>query len=215
MALRGQQDSSQGGLKRPGTITLCVSCPGSTGAELLISQFGNNLGKSLVPVDKKYSKQKKKSVYLFFFLELTKAQILYEYCGTENWKLIHSCRRQIYFQRLFHQLLFLSAKWIETCSKGNWVYDSETDIKAFISEGMGFKINLIMLIVTVSNRACSNSWLSAHFQPTQLQLYSKLFSSCGFLIRLPLWGKSEEQYYFVVTVSLKLVLQLSSTLASF
>lgn len=80
---------------------------------------------------------------------------------------------------------------------------------------MEFKINLIMLIVTVSNWACSNSWLSAHFQLTQLQLYSKLYSSCGFLIRLPLWGKSEEQYYFLVTASLKLVLQLSSTLASF
>lgn len=49
----------------------------------------------------------------------------------------------------------------------------------------------------------------------RLQLYSKLFSSCGFLIRLPLWGKSEEQYYFLVTASLKLVLQLGSTLASF
>lgn len=80
---------------------------------------------------------------------------------------------------------------------------------------MGFKINLIMLIVTVSNQACSNSWLSADFQPTQVQLYSKLFFSCGFLIRLPLWDESEEQYYFVVTVSLKLVLQPSSTLASF
>lgn len=38
-------------------------------AELLISQFGNNLGKSLVPVDKKYSKWKK--ICLSFYLSRT------------------------------------------------------------------------------------------------------------------------------------------------